>query len=95
MRAALRVGERRVGGEPLGAAHLHLLGLLIELRPQQAHLAQRHLNKVRVDNVFGPTEGEMTRYVCPRGRPLSTMPVGRPIDGSVVYVLGQIGRAHV
>ena len=49
-------------------------------------------SKVRVDNVFGPTEGEMTRYVCPCGRPMSTMPVGRPIDGSVVYVLGPAGQ---
>ena len=39
LQLALRVGERRVGGEPLGAAHLHLLGLLVELSPQQAHLA--------------------------------------------------------
>ena len=29
LQLALRVGERRVGGEPLGAAHLHLLGLLV------------------------------------------------------------------
>ena len=39
LQLALRLGERRVGGEPLGAAHLHLLGLLVELSPQQAHLA--------------------------------------------------------
>eukprot|EP00972_Heterocapsa_arctica_P061124 9012345-Heterocapsa_arctica.AAC.1 len=34
----------------------------------------------------------MTRYVCPRGRPMSTVPVGRPIDGSIVYVLGAAGQ---
>eukprot|EP00425_Heterocapsa_triquetra_P036026 CAMPEP_0195079106 /NCGR_PEP_ID=MMETSP0448-20130528/21115_1 /TAXON_ID=66468 /ORGANISM="Heterocapsa triquestra, Strain CCMP 448" /LENGTH=1754 /DNA_ID=CAMNT_0040111911 /DNA_START=38 /DNA_END=5302 /DNA_ORIENTATION=+ len=62
------------------------------LRPQIAHMAHRLMTRVRIDNVFGPTEGEMTRYVVPRGRPMTIMPVGRPIDGSVVYVLGAAGQ---
>ena len=62
------------------------------LRPNTVHMAHRVLTHARVDNVFGPTEGEMTRYVCARGRPTHAVPVGKPIDGSTVYVLGPAGQ---
>merc|ERR1719247_1064685 len=38
-------------------------------------------------NLYGPTEGEMTVWTVPSGRELRTARIGRPINGSAVYVV--------
>ena len=48
-------------------------------------------------NLYGPTEAavDVTAWECARGAVEQTVPIGHPIANTQVYVLDEIGRAHV
>lgn len=59
---------------------------------------QRHfqlMHSAELDNLFGPTEGSMTVWRCPRGRRVPIVPIGAPIDGARVLTLTQGHLAEV
>ena len=48
--------------------------------------------RVRLDNLYGPTEGEMTVHKCEPGRLLQGgVPIGVPIAGAATYLLNVAG----
>jgi non-ribosomal peptide synthetase component F len=48
-----------------------------------------------LDNLYGPTEGSMTVWRCPRGCRIRTVPIGKPIDGIRAYSLAQGRLAEI
>ena len=44
------------------------------------------LPRTAIHNLYGPTEGEMTLWRCPKGVHIPYVPIGRPMSGSKVYV---------
>ncbi|CAK0883597.1 unnamed protein product [Prorocentrum cordatum] len=52
----------------------------------------RHFRDADLDNIYGPTEGSITYWRCPRGGCTSTVPIGVPICGARVYALADGSR---
>lgn len=44
----------------------------------------------QLHNLYGPTEGEMTLWKCPKGRATPYVPIGVPLPGCIVYVCDHV-----
>eukprot|EP00421_Protoceratium_reticulatum_P042464 CAMPEP_0168437404 /NCGR_PEP_ID=MMETSP0228-20121227/41419_1 /TAXON_ID=133427 /ORGANISM="Protoceratium reticulatum, Strain CCCM 535 (=CCMP 1889)" /LENGTH=1823 /DNA_ID=CAMNT_0008451621 /DNA_START=43 /DNA_END=5514 /DNA_ORIENTATION=- len=53
------------------------------------------LHGAELDNLYGPTEGSMTVWRCPRGQNITSVPIGAPIGGMRVYSLTRDRPAEV
>jgi amino acid adenylation domain-containing protein len=56
--------------------------------------AQAKLPDVQIHNLYGPTEAaiDVTAWSCPKGFDGPTVPIGRPISNTTIYVLDRQGR---
>eukprot|EP00929_Paragymnodinium_shiwhaense_P069349 TRINITY_DN3498_c0_g1_i1.p1 TRINITY_DN3498_c0_g1~~TRINITY_DN3498_c0_g1_i1.p1 ORF type:complete len:1217 (-),score=230.76 TRINITY_DN3498_c0_g1_i1:795-4445(-) len=66
--------------------------------PLKEETIQQHfqmLPDAALDNLYGPTEGSMTVWRCPRGRCIPQVHIGVPIDGIRVYVLAGDGGVRL
>lgn len=50
-------------------------------------------NGTRLTNLYGPTEAtvDVTYYDCPVGGEIIKVPIGKPIDNTAMYILGESG----
>eukprot|EP00929_Paragymnodinium_shiwhaense_P069361 TRINITY_DN3498_c0_g2_i3.p1 TRINITY_DN3498_c0_g2~~TRINITY_DN3498_c0_g2_i3.p1 ORF type:complete len:1779 (-),score=388.08 TRINITY_DN3498_c0_g2_i3:198-5534(-) len=55
----------------------------------------RLLHEAELDNLYGPTEGSMTVWRCPRGQGIPQVPIGVPIAGIRVYALAGDGGVRL
>ena len=62
-----------------------------------ASLAQQFFDLLpaALENLYGPTEGEMTVWQCPKGRVLQSIPIGAPMGGSKILLGTQGGLAAI
>ncbi|CAK0895794.1 unnamed protein product [Prorocentrum cordatum] len=63
--------------------------------PLTEETIQQHfqmINEAELDNLYGPTEGSMTVWRCPRGQKIPQVPIGTPIGGIRVYTLDTIAQ---
>eukprot|EP00930_Biecheleria_cincta_P030701 TRINITY_DN21279_c0_g1_i1.p1 TRINITY_DN21279_c0_g1~~TRINITY_DN21279_c0_g1_i1.p1 ORF type:complete len:1391 (+),score=203.76 TRINITY_DN21279_c0_g1_i1:129-4175(+) len=91
LRALLEFAELEVQNEAdaQGRFWPHLRAAITCGEALSAGLAQQFLDSVphaSLDNLYGPTEGEMTVWRCPKGEILQSIPIGLPIDGSRVLI---------
>eukprot|EP00928_Gymnodinium_smaydae_P013182 TRINITY_DN14818_c0_g1_i1.p1 TRINITY_DN14818_c0_g1~~TRINITY_DN14818_c0_g1_i1.p1 ORF type:complete len:1772 (-),score=385.57 TRINITY_DN14818_c0_g1_i1:42-5357(-) len=72
------------------SAGFHLRQVITCGEPLQEETIQNHfrlLFESELDNLYGPTEGSMTVWRCPRGQRIPQVPIGKPIDGIRAYAL--------
>lgn len=73
----------------------HLISCGEALKPELAQRVFQHFpNRPGLSNLCGPTEGELTEYLVPRGVVLTRMLGGRPMAGCKVF-LSDIRRRQV
>ncbi|CAE7916270.1 mycC, partial [Symbiodinium necroappetens] len=65
------------------------------LPPSLAQQFFDFLPHATLDNLYGPTEGEMTVWRLPMGRILQSMPIGEPMEGSRILICSSGGLAGV
>ncbi|NPC76705.1 non-ribosomal peptide synthase/polyketide synthase, partial [Pyxidicoccus fallax] len=56
--------------------------------------AQARLPAAAVHNLYGPTEAavDVTYWECPRGQPLRSVPIGRPVANTRIYIVDAAGQ---
>ncbi|CAK0827096.1 unnamed protein product [Prorocentrum cordatum] len=89
-----------------GALWPHLQTAITCGEPLPAGLVQQFYDAVphaQLVNLYGPTEGEMTVWSCPKGEILQLIPIGVPMEGSRVLLrtpggslsaIGEPGEIH-
>ena len=56
------------------------------LTAQLSHQFSDLISHASLDNLYGPTEGEMTVWRVPQGEILQAIPIGVPMEGSRVVL---------
>ncbi|NQZ08155.1 MAG: amino acid adenylation domain-containing protein [Algicola sp.] len=61
-----------------------------------ADVVQSHyqVNRAPLHNLYGPTEAaiDVSYWACPANTPLSSVPIGKPIQNIQLYVLSELGQ---
>jgi acetyltransferase-like isoleucine patch superfamily enzyme len=88
-------GDAAKGEEEAWWRSAALREVIVCSEPLTPALAQRlfaMFPRTQLTNLYGPTEGEMTAWRCPKGRAVSRVPVGKPMAGSKVVLAGLYER---